>query len=67
MVHEQRDENRQAADCYRRVIAFLEQHPDYSDPGFKDEFAARIASSIRSQADPARDPRGSRSRRRLQP
>ena len=66
MVHEQRDENRQAADCYRRVIAVLEQHPDYSDPGFKDEFAARIAK-LDPQADPARDPRGSRSRRRLQP
>ena len=43
MVHEKRGENRQAADCYRKVIAFLDQNPDYSDPGFKDEFAARVA------------------------
>ena len=43
MVHEKRGENRQAADCYRRVIAFLDQNPDYSDPGFKDAFAARVA------------------------
>lgn len=43
MVHEKPGENRQAADCYRKVIAFLDQNPDYSDPGFKDEFAARVA------------------------
>ncbi len=43
MVHEKRGENREAADSYRRVIAFLDENPDYSDPGFKDEFAARIA------------------------
>jgi tetratricopeptide (TPR) repeat protein len=28
MVHEARGENRQAADCYRKVIAFIRQHPD---------------------------------------
>ncbi|MFM9938228.1 MAG: SEC-C metal-binding domain-containing protein [Hyphomicrobiaceae bacterium] len=43
MVHEKRGENREAADCYRRVIAFLEQNPDYSNPEFKDVFIARIA------------------------
>ena len=43
MVHEKRGENREAADCYRRVIAFLDQNPDYSDPGFKDAFATRVA------------------------
>ncbi len=43
MVHEKRGDNRQAADCYRRVIAFLDQNPDYSDLGFKDAFAARVA------------------------
>ncbi len=43
MVHEKRGENREAADCSRRVIAFLDENPDYSDPGYKDEFAARIA------------------------
>ena len=43
MVHETRGENRDAADCYRQVIAFLEQNPDYSDPEFKDMFIARVA------------------------
>jgi tetratricopeptide (TPR) repeat protein len=43
MVHEKRGENRQAADCYRKVIAFLEHSHDDSDPGFKDEFVARVA------------------------
>lgn len=43
MVYEKRGENREAADCYRRVIAFLDQNPNYSDAGFKDVFIARIA------------------------
>ncbi len=43
MVHEKRGENSEAADCYRKVIAFLEQNHDYSDAGFKDVFIARIA------------------------
>ena len=42
-VHEARGENRRAADCYRRVIAFLEQNPDYAEPGFRDMFVERIA------------------------
>jgi tetratricopeptide (TPR) repeat protein len=42
LVHEARGENRQAADCYRKVIEFLEQNPDYADPGFVDVFANRI-------------------------
>lgn len=43
MVYEARGRNQKAADCYRKVIAFLEQNPDYSDAGFKDEFANRVA------------------------
>ena len=43
MVHEKRGENRQAADCYRNVVAFLDDNPDYSEPAFKDAFVARIA------------------------
>ena len=43
MAHEKRGENRQAADCYRKVIEFLEQNPDYSEPAFKDAFVERIA------------------------
>jgi hypothetical protein len=36
MVHEARGENRPAADCYRKVIAFVREHPDDYDPGFED-------------------------------
>ncbi len=43
MVHESRGENVKAADCYRNVVAFLDQNPDYSEPAFKDAFVARIA------------------------
>lgn len=43
MVHEARGENAQAVDCYRRVIAFLDENPDYSGPTFKDSFVKRIA------------------------
>ena len=38
MVHEARGENRQPADCYRKVVEFIEEHPDDYDPGFKDMF-----------------------------
>src|SRR5580704_17772337 len=43
MVHEKRGENRQAADCYRKVVAFLDENLDHSEPAFKDAFVARIA------------------------
>src|SRR5262252_339814 len=43
MVHEKRGENRQAADCYRKVVAFLDENLDYSEPALKDAFVARIA------------------------
>ena len=43
MVQEARGENRQAANCYRKVIDFLQRNPDYAEPGFKDMFAERIA------------------------
>src|SRR6202166_4416574 len=36
MVHEARGENRQAADCYRKVIEFMRENPDDYDPGFED-------------------------------
>ena len=36
MVHEARGERREAVDCYRRVVAFLERNPDYAEPAFKD-------------------------------
>ena len=43
LVHEARGENRQAPDCYRKVFAFLRLNPDYSDAGFSEMFAERIA------------------------
>jgi len=43
LVHEARGEKRQAADCYRKVIAFLQLNPDYAEAGFSDMFAERIA------------------------
>jgi tetratricopeptide (TPR) repeat protein len=43
MVHEKRGENRQAADCYRRVIDFIREHADDFDAVTIDDYAARIA------------------------
>jgi hypothetical protein len=42
MVHEARGENRQAADCYRKVIDFIRQHPGGFDPGFEDVYAKLV-------------------------
>jgi tetratricopeptide (TPR) repeat protein len=42
MVHEARGENRQAADCYRKVIEFIREHPDAYDPGFEDMFTKLV-------------------------
>jgi hypothetical protein len=42
MMHEARGENRQAADCYRKVIAFVREHPDDYDPGFEDVFVKLV-------------------------
>jgi Flp pilus assembly protein TadD len=43
MVHEKRGESRQAADCYRKLIAFVRQHPDDFDAEIADDYAARVA------------------------
>ena len=43
MVHEQRGENRQAADCYRRVIDFIREHADDFDAVTIDDYATRVA------------------------
>jgi tetratricopeptide (TPR) repeat protein len=43
MVYEARGENAQAVDCYRRVVAFLDENPDYSESALKDAFVKRIA------------------------
>lgn len=42
MVHEARGENRQAADCYRKVIALVGEHPDDYGPGFEDVFVKLV-------------------------
>src|SRR5512145_2515615 len=46
MVYEVRGDNAQAVDCYRRVVAFLDENPDYSEPAFKDSFVERIAKLV---------------------
>jgi len=43
MVYEARGENREAADCYRKVIAFMREHPDNYDPAFEDKFVKLVA------------------------
>ncbi len=42
MVHEARGENRRAADCYRKVIALVREHPDDYGPGFEDVFVKLV-------------------------
>ena len=51
MVHEKRGESRQAADCYRKVVAFLDDNPDYTEPAFKETFVALIAKLDPPAAD----------------
>ena len=43
MVHEARGQNREAADCYRKMIDFIRQHADDFDAVTVDDYAARIA------------------------
>ena len=42
MVHEARGDSRQAADCYRKVIDFIRQHPDDYDAGMIEQFAKLV-------------------------
>jgi tetratricopeptide (TPR) repeat protein len=42
MVHEARGDSRQAADCYRKVIDFIRQHPDDYDAGMVEQFAKLV-------------------------
>lgn len=42
MVHEARGENLQAAECYRKVIQFIKEHPDDYEPGFEDTFLTLV-------------------------
>jgi tetratricopeptide (TPR) repeat protein len=45
MVHEARGNTREAADCYRKVIEFICQHPENFDAGLADEFA-KLATKL---------------------
>jgi tetratricopeptide (TPR) repeat protein len=42
MVHEARGENREAADCYRKVIVLVREHPEDYGPGFEDVFVKLV-------------------------
>jgi tetratricopeptide (TPR) repeat protein len=42
MVHEARGDSRQAADCYRKVIDFIRQHPNRYDAGIGERFAKLV-------------------------
>jgi hypothetical protein len=45
MVHEARGNRPEAADCYRKVIEFIRQHPENFDAGLADEFA-KLATKL---------------------
>jgi tetratricopeptide (TPR) repeat protein len=51
MVHEARGENRQAAECYRKVIAFIREHPGDYDPEFANVFLTLV-----DRLDPPAEP-----------
>ena len=51
MVHEKRGENRQAADCYRKLLAFVREHPYDFDASIIDDTIARIDRLDPSAAD----------------
>jgi tetratricopeptide (TPR) repeat protein len=42
MVHEARGEKKQAADCYRKAIEIIRQHPGY-DPAFAQVFVELVS------------------------
>ena len=42
MVHEARGDSRQAADCYRKVIDFIRQHPDHYDAAIAEQLAKLV-------------------------
>ena len=43
MVYEARGDNKKAADCYRKVIQFVREHPDQYDPDFTSNFEIMVA------------------------
>lgn len=51
-VYEARGQNKEAADCYRKVIEFIHAHPDdYDDPDFEAVFHRLITKLDPPQAD----------------
>lgn len=42
-LHQAKGDHRQAIECYRKVIAFALEEPQYYDPEFVDHFQALIA------------------------
>jgi tetratricopeptide (TPR) repeat protein len=46
MVYEARGENRQAADCYRKVIAFIREHADDYELGFEDDSFVKLVNRL---------------------
>src|SRR5271156_672346 len=50
MVCEARGEHRQAADCYRKAITVIRDHPENYDPGFDDVFQ-KLVDRLETQAD----------------
>lgn len=51
MVYEARGHNREAADCYRKVIDFVRDHPDQYDPDFANTFHRLVAKLDPTPAD----------------
>ncbi len=51
MVYEARGQKREAAECYRKVIEFVRDHPDQYDPEFVNTFHRLVAKLDPSPAD----------------
>ena len=52
MVYEARGDHRQAADCYRKAITVIRDHPDNYDPGFEAIFQ-KLVDRLETQAEAA--------------
>src|SRR5208283_3289469 len=52
MVYEARGDHRQAADCYRKAITIIRNHPDNYDPGFEAIFQ-KLVDRLETQAEAA--------------
>jgi Tfp pilus assembly protein PilF len=52
MVYEARGDHRQAADCYRKAITVIRDHPDNYDPGFETAFQ-KLVDRLETQANAA--------------